>query len=156
MQIDLICLGKNQPTWVNTGFDEYAKRLPDYCTLTLKEIPRRKRTKNADLIRLQQQEGEQMLAAIAPNAHVIALDERGTHWNTIQLTEQLSHWISTYSKVALLIGGPEGLAIACSQRAQQSWSLSHLTLPHSLVRVIVAEQLYRAWSLLNNHPYHRA
>lgn len=156
MQIDLICLGKNRPTWVNTGFNEYAKRLPAYCTLTLKEIPLRKRTKNADLIRLQQQEGEQMLAAIAPHAHVIALDERGTHWNTIQLTEQLSHWISTYSKVALLIGGPEGLATACSQRAQQHWSLSHLTLPHPLVRIIVAEQLYRAWSLLNNHPYHRA
>ena len=156
MQIDLICMGKNRPTWVNTGVNEYAKRLPSYCNLTLKEIPLRKRTKNADLVRLQQQEGEQMLAAIVPHAHVIALDECGSHWNTIQLTEQLSHWISTYSTVALLIGGPEGLATVCSQRAQQYWSLSRLTLPHPLVRIIVAEQLYRAWSYLNNHPYHRA
>ena len=156
MQIDLICMGKNMPLWVNTGFNEYAKRLPSYCTLTLKEIPLRKRTKNTDLIRLQQQEGEQMLAAITPNAYVIALDERGTHWNTIQLTEQLSHWLSTYAKIALLIGGPEGLATVSLQRAQQCWSLSHLTLPHPLVRIIVAEQLYRAWSWLNNHPYHRA
>ena len=156
MQIDLICMGKNRPTWVNTGVNEYTKRLPSYCNLTLKEIPLRKRTKNADLVRLQQQEGEQMLAAIVPHAHVIALDECGAHWNTIQLTEQLSHWISTYSTVALLIGGPEGLATVCSQRAQQYWSLSRLTLPHPLVRIIVAEQLYRAWSYLNNHPYHRA
>jgi 23S rRNA (pseudouridine1915-N3)-methyltransferase len=150
MHIDLICVGQKMPSWVETGFKEYAKRLP---RLNLIEIPLRKRTKNADLARLQRQEGEQMLAAIAQGAYVIALDERGQIWNTPQLAEQLAHW---RRRVALLVGGPEGLSTACLQRAQQRWSLSALTLPHQLVRIVVAEQLYRAWSLLNNHPYHRA
>ncbi len=156
MQIDLICMGKNRPTWVKIGFNEYAKRLPSYCTLTLTEIPLQKRTKNVDLTRLQQQESVQMIAAIAPSAYVIALDENGVEWSSIQLADQLAHWMLTYSKIALLVGGPEGLSATCLQRAQQCWSLSHLTLPHPLVRIMVAEQLYRAWSLLNNHPYHRA
>lgn len=155
MHIDLICMGQKMPTWIKTGFDEYAKRFPANCRLNLLEITLRKRTKNADLIRLQHQEGEQMLAAIAKSAYVIALDERGQNWNTIQLADQLSQWMREYNTVALLVGGPEGLASACQKRAQQRWSLSALTLPHQLVRVIVAEQLYRAWSLLNNHPYHR-
>jgi len=143
------------PEWIKSGFAEYAKRFPANCRLTLREIAKRKRTKNADLARLQHQEGEQMLAVIARNAYVIALDERGQTWNTFQLAEQLGQWMREYNTVALLVGGPEGLATICQQRAQQRWSLSALTLPHQLVRVIVAEQLYRAWSLLNNHPYHR-
>ncbi len=153
MHIDLICVGQKMPTWVKTGFNEYAKRLPH---LKLIEIPLRKRSKNADLARLQRQEGEQMLAAIAQGAYVIALDERGQVWNTVQLAEQFTYWMREYNTVALLVGGPEGLSTACLQRAQQHWSLSALTLPHQLVRIVVAEQLYRAWSMINNHPYHRA
>jgi 23S rRNA (pseudouridine1915-N3)-methyltransferase len=156
MHIDLICIGQKMPSWVKSGFNEYAKRLPPTCRLNLIEIPLRKRTKNANLARLQHQEGEQMLAAIAQGAYVIALDERGQMSNSPQLAEQLAHWMQEHSTVALLVGGPEGLSAACLQRAQQRWSLSALTLPHQLVRIIVAEQLYRAWSLLNNHPYHRA
>ena len=143
MHIDLICVGQKMPSWIESGFNEYAKRLPFTSRLKLIEIPLRKRTKNADLVRLQRQESEHLLAAIAQGAHVIALDESGQLWNN-------------YSTVALLVGGPEGLSEACLQRAQQHWSLSALTFPHQLVRIIVAEQLYRAWSLLNNHPYHRA
>jgi len=155
MHIDLICMGQKMPSWIKIGFNEYAKRLPTNYHLNLLEIPLRKRTKNTDLARLQRQEGEQMLAAIVQSAHVIALDEHGQTWTTFQLAEQLTQWMHKYNTVALLVGGPEGLASACRKRAQQDWSLSALTLPHQLVRVIVAEQLYRAWSLLNNHPYHR-
>jgi 23S rRNA (pseudouridine1915-N3)-methyltransferase len=155
MQIDLICVGQKMPSWVEAGFNEYVKRFPPTCRLNLIEIPLRKRTKNADLARLQQKEGEQMLAAIAQGTYIIALDERGPMLATQQLASKLAHWMQEYPKVALLIGGPEGLAKACLQKAQQQWSLSALTLPHQLVRIIVAEQLYRAWSLLNNHPYHR-
>jgi 23S rRNA (pseudouridine1915-N3)-methyltransferase len=156
MHIDLIGVGQKMPSWVESGFNEYAKRLPIISRLNLIEIPLRKRTKNADLVRLQRYEGEQMLAAIAQGAYVIALDECGQVWDSQQLAVQLARWMHTYSTVALLVGGPEGLPDACLQRAQQRWSLSALTFPHQLVRIIVAEQLYRAWSLLNNHPYHRA
>lgn len=156
MHIDLICVGQKMPLWIETGFNEYAKRLPPSCRLNLIEIPLRKRTKNADLTRLQRQEGEQMLVAIAQGAFVIALDECGKAWNSLQLAEQLAHWMQEYSTCALLVGGPDGLSTKCLQRAQQRWSLSNLTLPHQLVRIIVAEQLYRAWTLLSNHPYHRA
>ena len=155
MYIDLICIGHKMPAYVEMGFKEYAKRLPTSCRLNLIEIPLRKRSKNVDLARLQRQEGEQMLAAIPKGAYVIALDERGKMWNSPQLSKQLGLWMQDYSKVALLIGGPEGLSDDCLQRAQQHWSLSALTLPHQLVRIVVAEQLYRAWSLLNYHTYHR-
>lgn len=155
MYIDLICIGQKMPTYVEMGFKEYAKRLPAVCSLNLIEIPLRKRSKNADIVRLQRQEGEQMLAAIPQGAYVIALDERGKMWSSPQLSKQLAHWMQDYSRVALLVGGPEGLSAACLQQAQQHWSLSALTLPHQLVRIVVAEQLYRAWTLLNNHPYHR-
>ena len=155
MYIDLICIGHKMPAYVEMGFKEYAKRLPTACSLNLIEIPLRKRSKNADIARLQRQEGEQMLAAIPKGAYVIALDERGKMWSSSQLSKQLAHWMQDYSRIALLVGGPEGLSAACLQRATQQWSLSALTLPHQLVRIIVAEQLYRAWTLLNNHPYHR-
>ena len=155
MHIDLICVGQKMPSWVESAFNEYAKRLSSTSRLNLIEIPLRKRTKNADLVRLQRQEGEQVLAAIAQKTHVIALDEAGQMWDSQQLATELARWMLEHSTVALLVGGPEGLSRACLQRAQQHWSLSALTFPHQLVRIIVAEQLYRAWSLLNNHPYHR-
>lgn len=143
------------PAWVTQGYTEYAKRLPAQCHLQLIEIPLRKRGKNADIVRLQNEEGEKMLAALPKDTQVIALDERGKHWTTQTLSQQLSHWLQTTPNVSLLVGGPEGLAAACKARAVQTWSLSPLTLPHPLVRIVLAEQIYRAWSLLNNHPYHR-
>lgn len=155
MRLDLICIGHHIPSWVENGYREYAHRLPSTYPLKLIEIPLRRRTKTSDLKKLQQQESQQMLTAIAPHSCIVALDERGTLWNTQQLATHLSQWGQQYSTVALLIGGPEGLTAACLQRAHYRWSLSHLTFPHALVRIIVAEQLYRAWSLLNHHPYHR-
>ncbi len=155
MQIQLICVGQKMPSWVTQGYEEYSKRLPAACHLKLIEIPLRKRGKNADIQRLQNEEGVKMLAAIPKAAQVVALDERGKAWNTQELAVQLEQWLQHTSHLSLLVGGPEGLAAACKARAQQTWALSNLTLPHPLVRIVVAEQIYRAWSLLNHHPYHR-
>lgn len=144
------------PRWVQEGYQEYAKRLPSECALNLVEIPPGHRGKSADVQRTVRVEGERMLKAIPKGCRVIALDVLGKAWSTEQLSTQLGHWMAAGPDLALLVGGPEGLADACLQRADTRWSLSPLTLPHPLVRVVVAEQLYRAWSLLRNHPYHRA
>ena len=155
MHIHLIAIGQRMDAWVNQGFQEFAKRMPPECNLQLKEIAAGKRGKNADIPRILQQEGERMLAAIPAGARVIALDVEGKQWSTPQLAQQLEQWLPSGQDVALLVGGPEGLAPQCLERAQQRWSLSALTLPHPLVRVVLAEQLYRAWSLHKGHPYHR-
>jgi len=156
MRIKLIAIGESMPNWVVTGFQEYAKRLQQDVVLSLHEIPASKRGKNADLARIIQKEGELMLAQIPNSSHCIALDVKGKVWSTEQLAQNLNNWQLQGNDVSLLIGGPEGLAPACLARANQTWSLSALTFPHPLVRVIVAEQLYRAWSIIHNHPYHRA
>ncbi len=143
------------PGWVEEGFREYARRLPAECALQLTEIPLGKRTKNADIDRLRRQEGERMAAAIPKGALTVALEVTGRPWSTEQLSERLAQWLAEGRDMALLVGGPEGLDPEVSRRAEQQWSLSPLTLPHPLVRVVVAEQLYRAWTLLKGHPYHR-
>ena len=143
------------PGWVQQGYDEYAKRLPRECELVLKEIELGKRGKNADIARLIKSEGERMLAAIPQGVRIVTLDIPGKPWTTPELAEALQRWMESGQNMALLIGGPEGLADAVRQQAHESWSLSKLTFPHPLVRILVAEQIYRAWSLLNNHPYHR-
>lgn len=155
MQIHLISIGNRMPSWVDQGYVEYAKRLPKACSLVLKEIPAGKRGKNADLARLVRDEGRRMLSAIPQNCHVIALDLAGKCGDTKGLSQSLKRWQMTGQDIALLIGGPEGLAPECLAVAGESWSLSPLTFPHPLVRVIVAEQIYRAWTILANHPYHR-
>ncbi len=156
MQIHLIAVGSKMPSWVNEGYEEFSRRLPAECKLRLVEIPAGKRGKNADIVRLTQEEGEKMLAAIPKGAHVVAMEVEGKNWSTEQLSQQLDGWLHGGCDIALLVGGPEGLAPACRARADQLWSLSKLTFPHPLVRVVLAEQLYRAWSLLKGHPYHRA
>ena len=143
------------PAWVNTGTLEYANRMPPQCQLQIREITAEKRTKNSDLKRIRQAEGEKLLATIPDGSLVVTLDVRGKAWSTEQLSQQLDGWMMSGRDVALLVGGPEGLSPECLQRAEQSWSLSPLTFPHPLVRIVVAEQLFRAWSILTNHPYHR-
>ena len=143
------------PSWVQQGYDEYAKRLPRECALVLKEVAPGKRGKNSDVARIVRDEGERMLAAIPQGAHIVTLDIPGKPWTTPELAHAMQRWLAGGQPVAILIGGPEGLADAAKDLAQESWSLSKLTFPHPLVRIIVAEQLYRAWSILNNHPYHR-
>jgi 23S rRNA (pseudouridine1915-N3)-methyltransferase len=144
------------PAWINTGFQEYAKRLPVDCRLELVEIPPGHRGKGADVQRAIEKESRQILAALGKDECVVALDVEGRQWSTEKLATVIGGWQMGGQNVALLIGGPDGLSAECLARAQQRWSLSNLTYPHPLVRVILSEQIYRAWSLLNNHPYHRA
>jgi 23S rRNA (pseudouridine1915-N3)-methyltransferase len=156
MEIHLISVGNRMPDWVQQGYQEYARRISGECRLKLVEIAPGRRGKSADIARTLEDEGERMLKAIPRDSLVIALEIEGKRWNTEQLAGEMSAWMGGGRNVALLVGGPEGLAGSCRQRADQRWSLSPLTLPHPLVRVVLAEQLYRALSLLRNHPYHRA
>lgn len=155
MKLQLVAVGTKMPAWVTSGFAEYQRRFPRDLSLELVEIPAGKRGKNADIERILHREGEQMLEVIAKSARIVTLDIPGRPWTTGQVAEQLTRWQHDGRDVAILIGGPEGLAPACKAAAEQSWSLSPLTLPHPLVRIVVAESLYRAWSINNNHPYHR-
>lgn len=155
MKLQLVAVGTKMPAWVTTGFLEYQRRFPRDLPLELIEIPAGKRGKNADIERILQREGELMLAAVSKSARVVTLDIPGRPWTTPALASELERWQLDGRDVAILIGGPEGLAPACKAAAEQSWSLSTLTLPHPLVRVVAAESLYRAWSINNNHPYHR-
>jgi len=155
MQIKLIAVGSRMPGWVNQGYTEYARRLPRECALQLREIAAGKRLKNTDIERLLRDEGERMLAAIPRASHVVTVDIDGRPWTTGELADALRRWLASGQNVALLVGGPEGLSEAVREQAQESWSLSRLTFPHPLVRIIVAEQVYRAWSILQRHPYHR-
>jgi 23S rRNA (pseudouridine1915-N3)-methyltransferase len=155
MRIRLLTVTHKSPAWIQEGYLEYAKRLPASCALELVEIPAEKRTTHADIKRITQREGEKMLAAIKPGNKVIALDVKGKLWSTEQLAENLAKWNLAGRHIDLLVGGPEGLAPACLEKAEEKWSLSPLTFPHIIVRLIVAEQIYRAWSILQSHPYHR-
>lgn len=144
------------PRWVQEGYEEYARRLPAECALELVEIPPGRRGKKGDIPRILRDEGKRMLAAVPRGSLVVALEVNGRAWSTEQLSAQLDRWMADGRDLALLVGGPEGLSPDCLAAAEQKWSLSPLTLPHPLVRVVAAEALYRAWSLLRGHPYHRA
>ena len=155
MKIRLLCVGTKQPGWVKEGYETYAKRLPKETALVLDELPAPTR-KGSDPARWIADEGTAMLARVRQDEHVIALDERGRHLSTTELAEEMARWRSDGRDVVLLVGGADGLAADCQARAEWRWSLSAGTLAHGLVRVVIAEQLYRAWSLLTGHPYHRA
>ena len=155
MRVRLIAVGRRMPGWVESGYAEYAKRLPSECALSLVEIDPGQRAKGTAAERARSDEGRRMLKAIPKGALVVALDVTGESWSTETLARQLESWLAGGRDLALLVGGPDGLADACLARAEQRWSLSRLTFPHPLVRVIVAEQLYRAWTLVQGHPYHR-
>lgn len=155
MHIYLIAVGQKIPQWVEQGYREFARRLPPECVLSLVEIAAARRRKGVPVAGLLEQEGERMLARLPRGARVVALDERGGQWTTPQLARKLRTWLQGGQDVALLAGGADGLAPSCRSRAGEHWSLSPLTLPHALVRIVVAEQIYRAWTILQGHPYHR-
>ena len=142
------------PSWVSTGVDEFIRRFPSDMPVSFTEIPAGKRGKNADIKRILEKEGEQMLAAIPKGNRIVTLEVTGKPWDTPTLAKQLDNWKMDGRDVSLLIGGPEGLAPECIATSEQKWSLSALTLPHPLVRIILTESLYRAWSVTQNHPYH--
>lgn len=155
MRIKIIAVGTRMPAWVEQGYGEYAKRLPRDFAVEVVELPLGPRGKNAPVQKAIAKEGEQILAAIPAGDRVIALDVKGKPWSTEQLAGNLAGWRMEGDNVSLLIGGPDGLAPECLARAQARWSLSALTLPHPLVRIVLIEQLYRAWTILHNHPYHK-
>lgn len=143
------------PTWVQQGLTDYLRRFPRDMPFELVEIPAIKRGRNVNVAQMLAKEGDLMLAAVGKGNRIVTLDIPGSPWNTQDLAQQLESWKQDGRDVSLLIGGPEGLATACKTAADQSWSLSPLTFPHPLVRILVAESLYRAWSITTHHPYHR-
>jgi len=155
MRVHIIAMGDRMPAWVEQGYQEYAKRLGSELQLQLHELTAEKRGKSADVKRILQKEGERMLQAIPANCDVIALDREGQMLSTESLADKLQDWLGAGRDLAWLIGGPEGMSPACLQRAQLRLSFSPMTFPHPLVRVILAEQIYRAYSILKNHPYHK-
>jgi 23S rRNA (pseudouridine1915-N3)-methyltransferase len=156
MKIHLIAVGEKMPAWVKSGFKEYAERMPRECKLVLHEIAAGRRAKNADIARLVRDEGSKALAAVPKGARIVVLDRNGEAHSTEQVAAELKAQLARGTDLALLVGGPEGLSDECLARADAKWSLSRLTLAHPLVRVVVAEQIYRAWSILKNLPYHRS
>jgi len=155
MQLLVAAIGQRMPAWVQQAWREYARRFPRGLSLDLKEIPMPRRSRNAPVDALRIAEGEALLAAVPVQFRVICLDEHGKQWSTRELAGRLENWMREEQGVCFLVGGPDGLAEACRLRADDLWSLSRLTLPHPMVRALLAEQLYRAWTLTQNHPYHR-
>ncbi len=155
MRLRIIAVGTKMPDWVEAGCNEYLKRLPSELNLEIIELPLGQRGKGADIKRAITREGEAMLKAIGEHDHVIALDVLGKPWSTEQLAQKLQQWQLSGDNFSLLIGGPDGLAPECLQRANSKWSLSALTLPHPLVRILLVEQIYRAGTINSGHPYHR-
>ena len=155
MRIQVVAVGNKMPKWVVEGTNEYVRRFPADCQLYFTEVAPGKRGKNADVKRILLDEGQRCLQQIPKGNKIVTLEVLGQSWSTPQLAEQLEKWKMDGRDISLLIGGPEGLSEECQQASEQKWSLSKLTLPHPMVRVIVAESIYRAWSVTQNHPYHR-
>ena len=155
MHIRLIAVGDRQPSWVDTAFSEYAGRLPRQWQFRLEEIGTVKRAKGGPAAIAKQTEGEKVLAKIKPAEQLVVLDERGKQFSSRELAGKLDDWQLTGADLVFVIGGPDGVSADIPKRANLKWSLSKLTLPHGLARVLFAEQLYRGWSLQTGHPYHR-
>jgi len=143
------------PKWVQEGYAEYAKRLPKACSLNLIELPMAQRGKTSSVEQMKAEEAKRILAAIPKGARLIALDEHGQQVTTKGLADKVKDWLAGGQDIALIVGGPDGLDQTILQQAQWKWGLSKLTMPHPMVRIMVAEQVYRAWSVINHHPYHR-
>lgn len=155
MHIRLLAVGDRQPSWVDGAFGLYAGRLPREWRFRLDTIATAKRNKNEDSRQAIVTEGKQILAKITATEQAVLLDERGKQLTSRSLAGRLADWQSDGRDLCFVIGGPDGVSDACRQRANFTWSLSRLTLPHGMARVLLAEQLYRAWSLQTGHPYHR-
>lgn len=155
LNIELLAAGTKPPAWIASGIQEYQKRLPRDWQFNIKEIPVTRRQKGEPVDKAIKQEGQRMMSALSPGSVVVTMDRNGQNWSTEQLAENIQEWQRESGKLQLLIGGPDGLAQECLDRANRSWSLSKLTFPHFMVRLLLAEQVYRAWSVINRHPYHK-
>ena len=156
MKLHILAVGHKMPDWISTGFDEYAKRMPPELRIELREIKPELRSGGRSAESVMAAERVRLEAALPKGPRVIALDERGRDWTTMQLAQALPAWQQDGRDVAFVIGGADGLDPAFKARAELLLRISSLTLPHDMVRVLLAEQLYRAWSITQNHPYHRA
>jgi 23S rRNA (pseudouridine1915-N3)-methyltransferase len=156
MKLIVAAVGARMPGWVDEAWKDYAKRMPPDCALELREIKPEPRTSGKTPAQLMAAEAKRIEAALPPGVHRIALDERGDDLTTVRLSSRLERWRGLGSDIALLIGGPDGLDPVLKAQCPELLRLSSLTLPHPLVRVVLAEQLYRAWAIMTGHPYHRA
>lgn len=156
MKLIVAAVGNRMPAWVETAWDDYARRMPPDCALELREIKPEPRTSGKTAAQMMAAEARRIEAALPPQALRIALDERGRDLTTVALSQTLEQWRAGGRDVAFLVGGPDGLDAALKASCSSMIRLSSLTLPHPMVRVVLAEQLYRAWAIMTNHPYHRA
>ena len=155
MELIIAAVGTRMPDWVDTAFAEYQKRMPREARMRLVEIKPEKRDGGKTAQQMMHAEAARIEVAVPKGCYRIVLDERGKQLTSVTLADNLQHWLAAGRDTALIIGGADGLAAEIKVRADLMWSLSPLTLPHALVRVLLAEQLYRATSILQNHPYHR-
>ena len=155
MRLLLASVGQKPPAWAEAAYDDFAKRFPPELRLELKAVKAEPRTTGKTAAQLMAAEAQRLEAALPKGARRVVLDERGTRLTTVQLAERLRFWLGDGRDVALLVGGPDGLDPALKASADETLRLSDLTLPHAFVRVLLAEALYRAWSVTANHPYHR-
>lgn len=156
MRISLIAVGSKMPSWVSEGFLEYQKRLPESWSLKLVEIPLIKRNGGGEDLKARNKEAAKILEAVPQGAYVMCLDERGKQYTSVELASHLQEIALHYRDLALLVGGPEGHTDEVRARAHELWALGRLTLPHPVVRIVLSEALYRAYSIAANLPYHRA
>jgi len=155
MKVHLIAVGKKMPEWINAGYAEFSKRMPPELQINLIEITPSTRNKSTPIEKNIKEEGERIQSAIPANSKLIVLDEKGKNFSSIDLSRKIEGWLPMGQDISLVIGGADGIDPEIKQQADEKWSLSSFTLPHALVRVVVVEQLYRAWSILKGHPYHR-
>ena len=155
MHIRLLAVGDRQPAWVDQAFDEYATRLPRQWRFRCQAVATATRRKSGASDAAVKAESDRILGQISPSDYVILLDERGQQFSSRELAERLGIWQGLGRDLSFVIGGPDGVSADCAARSDLAWSLSRLTLPHGLARVMFAEQLYRAWTINNGHPYHR-
>ena len=155
MQIQILAVGQKMPQWVETACSDYLKRMPREIDIQVCAIPLAQRKAKNSVENYRLQETTQIIKKLTPDSFNIALDERGKQWSSSEWSQQLEHWMQHYPRVNLVIGGPDGLDDKCRAACQQTTSLGRMTIPHALARVVLIEQLYRAWSILNSHPYHR-
>lgn len=143
------------PAWINAGYDEYARRLPKELQPRLIELPLALRSRSSNIDKIKKTESDQIIASLKTNTQVILLDVLGKSLSTPDLAKKLEAWQMVGTDVSLIIGGPDGVSSECKAQANELWSLSALTMPHPLVRIVLIEQLYRAWTITQNHPYHK-
>jgi 23S rRNA (pseudouridine1915-N3)-methyltransferase len=155
VQLLIVAVGHKMPAWIETGFQEYAKRMPPELRIVLKEIKPVERSGSKTAATAMALERERIEAVLPKNVRIVALDERGRDLTSVALSQQLQAWQQGGGDTALLIGGADGLDPGLKARAESLIRISSMTLPHGIVRVMLAEQLYRAWSITQNHPYHR-